>query len=196
LVNVLGKKTIVFDIDETLVSAQTCRKAADKIAYDQVIYLNGSKYSKVYLSFRPHLFDMLNELSKYFEIILYTCGTAAYAAAFTDCVQKKRPYFYHVLSISHCLFSPDNELYIKDLKILEEGRSLSDIIIVDNRVESFFLQITNGIPITDYVGDKKDIMLQYLTTYLMSFLQVADVRKKIEKDFMINENLKEYSERD
>jgi hypothetical protein len=28
----------------------------------------------------------------------------------------------------------ENELFIKDLKILEEGRSMRDIIIVDNNI--------------------------------------------------------------
>lgn len=28
----------------------------------------------------------------------------------------------------------ENEIYIKDLKILEEGRSLKDIVIVDNNI--------------------------------------------------------------
>jgi hypothetical protein len=33
----------------------------------------------------------------------------------------------------------ENEIYIKDLKILEEGRNLKDVIIVDNTIQSFFL---------------------------------------------------------
>jgi len=33
----------------------------------------------------------------------------------------------------------ENDLYIKDLKILEEGRSMADMVIVDNMVQSFFL---------------------------------------------------------
>jgi hypothetical protein len=33
----------------------------------------------------------------------------------------------------------ENEIYIKDLKILEEGRSLKDVVIVDNTIQSFFL---------------------------------------------------------
>ena len=47
-------------------------------------------------------------------------------------------------------------MFIKDLKILEEGRSLSDVVIVDNNIQSFFLQLSNGIPIYDYTGDQND----------------------------------------
>jgi hypothetical protein len=35
--------------------------------------------AKAFLSFRPYLYEMLDELSKDFELILYTCGTASYA---------------------------------------------------------------------------------------------------------------------
>lgn len=34
---------------------------------------------KAYLSFRPHILDMLEELENDFELILYTCGTQSYA---------------------------------------------------------------------------------------------------------------------
>lgn len=43
---------------------------------------------KAYLSFRPFVFEMLDELYQHFELILYTCGTAAYAAAFSEAVHK------------------------------------------------------------------------------------------------------------
>jgi len=33
----------------------------------------------------------------------------------------------------------ENEIYIKDLKILEDGRQLKDVVIVDNNMHSFFL---------------------------------------------------------
>lgn len=96
---------------------------------------------KAYLSYRPYLFDMLNKLKDNYEIILYTCGTASYAAAFAESVERNggRRYFDHILCIQHCLYSMENEIYIKDLKILEEGRAMKDIVIVDNNVQSFFL---------------------------------------------------------
>lgn len=61
----------------------------------------------------------------------------------------------------------ENEIYIKDLKILEEGRNLKDVVIVDNTIQSFFLQLSNGIPIYDYTGDKSDKMLPALCDYLI-----------------------------
>ena len=85
----------------------------------------------------------------------------------------------------------ENEIYIKDLKILENNRSLKDIIIVDNNMHSFFLQITNGLPIYDYRGDKKDDLFLPLTQYLKSFLSVYDVRVKIDKDFKIKKFLEQ-----
>ena len=85
----------------------------------------------------------------------------------------------------------ENDMFIKDLKILEEGRSLSDVIIVDNNIQSFFLQLSNGIPIYDYTGDKSDEVLISLTAYLKKFRDVTDVRQKIDRDFQIKKLLEE-----
>ena len=48
-----------------------------------------------------------------------------------------------------------NGFKIKDLRIVK-NRSLGDIIIVDNLVHSFGLQLDNGIPILDFVDNKED----------------------------------------
>ena len=77
------------------------------------------------------------------------------------------------------------------MKILETGRNMPDVVIVDNNVQSFYLQLTNGIPIYDYEGDKEDTALLALTPYLRSFLAVADGRDKINTDFEIMKILEE-----
>jgi TFIIF-interacting CTD phosphatase-like protein len=43
-------------------------------------------------------------------------------------------------------------VYVKDLIILQSGRSLEDMVIVDNKIESYASNLENGIPITDYLG--------------------------------------------
>jgi TFIIF-interacting CTD phosphatase-like protein len=158
---------------------------------DETIQIKMTKFGagvKAYLSYRPYLFEFLDALRNHFELILYTCGTAAYAAAFSESVEKNggKRYFDHVLSLQHCLFSMENEIYIKDLKILEEGRSLKDVIIVDNTIQSFFLQLSNGLPIYDYTGDKAANVLPVLCDYLLQQIYpVPDIRVKIDKDFKI-----------
>ena len=73
--------------------------------------------------------------------------------------------------------------------MLLEKRNIKDIIIVDNRAISFALHFTNGIPINDYDGDKNDKSLIYLTQYLLSFINVNDVRQKIKVDFKLEKLL-------
>ncbi len=56
-----------------------------------------------------------------------------------------------------------NGFYIKDLRIIK-NRTLKDIILVDNLVHSFGLQIDNGIPILEYLKGKQDKQLIGLET--------------------------------
>lgn len=69
----------MFDIDETLVYA-THSKAefTNQSSIDTTIRIKVNRFGgaqKAYLSFRPYLFEMLDELEHDFELILYTCGT-------------------------------------------------------------------------------------------------------------------------
>jgi TFIIF-interacting CTD phosphatase-like protein len=75
-------------------------------------------------------------------------------------------FFSHVLSFNECFYYRDDQYHLKDLIILGGGRNLCDIIIVDNTIESFYLQLSNGIPIHDFEGDPKDRALLHLTVYL------------------------------
>jgi len=87
------KKTIVFDIDETLVYAGISQgdfqntDSIDTKIMIKVTRFGGSQ--KAYLSFRPYLLEMLNELHTDFELILYTCGTKSYSSSFVEAVLKK-----------------------------------------------------------------------------------------------------------
>lgn len=61
-------------------------------------------------------------------------------------------YFDHVLSRKQCLFVVEHQVYVKDLNILLGGRTLADMVIVDNKIESYASHLENGIPITDFIG--------------------------------------------
>jgi TFIIF-interacting CTD phosphatase-like protein len=85
-----------------LVYAATNR--AENKVVDEVIFIKLTRFGglvKAFLSYRPYLFEMLDELSSDFEIILYTCGTASYASSFAEAVEKRgsKKYFDNILSL-------------------------------------------------------------------------------------------------
>lgn len=51
------------------------------------------------------------------------------------------------------------------------------MIIVDNLVQSFGLQLENGIPILEWNGEKEDQELKYLTDYLIKASYEDDLRE-------------------
>lgn len=87
---------------------------------------------------------------------------------------------------------------MKDLTILLEGRRIEDILIVDNKVESYASNLENGIPITDFLGQEDDTMLEQLERYLLRNIaseQCEDVRAVITRDFCVGgERIRELRE--
>lgn len=51
----------------------------------------------------------------------------------------------------------NNQLFVKDLKIL--GRKLENVVLVDNAPYSYMMQLSNGIPILNYLKGKDDDQL-------------------------------------
>ena len=68
-----------------------------------------------------------------------------------------------------------NGFYIKDLRIIK-NRGLKDIIIVDNLIHSFGLQLDNGIPVLEYLKGKDDVELKGMEDLLRDLANVDDVR--------------------
>ena len=77
---------------------------------------------------------------------------------------------------------------MKDLNILLSGRRIEDIVIIDNKVESYASNLENGIPITDFLGQDDDQMLEQLERYLLRCIgeSCEDVREVIIRDFNVN----------
>lgn len=61
-----------------------------------------------------------------------------------------------------------------------ENRSLADIVIIDDKVASYAIQLENGIPIMRFEGDSTDTHLQQISKFLMEKVKDAkDVRDVI-----------------
>jgi TFIIF-interacting CTD phosphatase-like protein len=68
------------------------------------------------------------------------------------------------------------------------GRRIEDIVIIDNKVESYASNLENGIPISDFLGQDDDQMLEHLERYLLRSIgdNCNDVREVIIRDFNVN----------
>ena len=178
---------MILDLDETLVHTSNSRlpntdytfaySDARKFNYLVPLLLN----MKVYMKLRPFLNEFLEGVSKKYELILYTASNPLYADRILNYIEHSNKYFSHRIYRLQCITLP-NRLY-KPLDFLLSNRSIRDIVIVDNRVQCFSMNIRNGIPIKSFYGDVNDKELLKLAEYLDELSRVRDVRKKLLKDF-------------
>jgi Dullard-like phosphatase family protein len=171
-----GKKTLVLDLDETLILAMK-RKP---VVYDTVLSYNGCDV--IYLKLRPFLKEFLEDMQKLYELIIYTSAEQAYANAALDFIEQEQRYFSHRLYQTQCLRRGDKYLF-KNLELLCSNRNMNDIIIVDNLVRNYSLSVRNGIPISDYKGDDNDHQLVHLAIYLRKLATETSIPEAINRDF-------------
>ncbi len=115
---------------------------------------------------RPGLKEVLRELKKHFELIIFTSSSKIYCdGILKNVIECEETFFDHKLFKNH-LAAPRNYIggsrqmssqkgdpsgtLIKNLDILLSGRTLSDLLIVDNRSAMYCDHVLNGIPISDY----------------------------------------------
>ena len=155
--------TLVLDLDETLIHFK----------------VNPKNNVEGVLKVRPGVTEFLDELDKYYELIIFTGATQEYANLLIDAIEENKIYFEHRLYRQHMIII-DNE-FVKDLTRI--GRPLDKIVIVDNMPQNYRLQRENGINIKSFWGeDIYDCALINLKTILINIAQEeGDIRKGLEK---------------
>ncbi|CAK59009.1 unnamed protein product (macronuclear) [Paramecium tetraurelia] len=185
-------KTIVFDLDETLIH---CNENA-QIPGDVILpitFPNGETV-QASINIRPHAQKVLQTLSKHFEIIIFTASHSSYANIVIDYLDPKRQWISHRLFRENCVQTPEGA-YVKDLRVLG-NRKLSNVLLVDNASYSFGKQIENGVPIISFYDNYDDQELLHLQNYLLSFRHEKDVRDLNQRMLKLNQfiNYKELKE--
>ena len=168
------KKTLVLDLDETLVHSQFQPFSVPSDVTLE-IELEGETH-EIHVLIRPGVQEFLENMSKLYEIIIFTASVSKYAAPLLDILDPKkfcnfRLYREHCTSINSC--------FVKELRRL--GRDLKNIIIVDNSPMSYALNPENGLPIPTWFDDKSDRELYNLSSVLEFLSFVPDVREYITK---------------
>lgn len=136
--------TLVLDLDETLIHFEE----------------NPDGTSQFLI--RPFAQNFLKEISKYYEIVIFTAALKDYADFILDRLDTEGV-ISHRLYRNNCSFSEN--VYQKDLTKL--GRDLAKTLIVDNNAENFQQQPNNGIYIRSWYKDPNDEALKKLAPLLV-----------------------------
>lgn len=163
----IGRKTLVLDLDETLVHSSFSKIRKPDIVI--TIELDG-EHHEVYVAKRPGVDEFLVRVAQIYEVVVYTASMAKYANPLLDKLDT------HGV-VTHRLFREACTRvaagYAKDMSKL--GRPLQDVIIIDNSPTCYSLQPDNGIPIKTWRDDASDRELVDLTPILAALAEVKDI---------------------
>ena len=166
-----NKKTLILDLDETLVHSSFTPFEKNDIILE--VDFEGIMYN-IYVLVRPFAKEFIINVSKYFEVVIFTASIPKYASPLLDILDKQKN-IKHRLYREQCTFI--NGLYIKDLKRL--NRPLKDLIIVDNSPLAYAFNEENGLPIKTWYDDYSDNELQKILPLIIFLSNVNDVRTHI-----------------
>lgn len=156
--DVKGRKTLVLDLDETLVHSSF--KPPIKTDIVLPIDIEG-RICNVYVLVRPGCLQFLTEVAKYYEVVIFTASLSKYANPLMDILDQNQVAPQRLFR-EHCTFH--NGLFVKDMARL--GRPMKDIIIIDNSPTSYGFQPENGMPILSWYDEKNDTKLYELIPVL------------------------------
>ena len=175
------KKTLILDLDETLVHSSFTPFEKNDIILE--VDFEGILYN-IYVKVRPYAEQFLKNVSKLFEIVIFTASISKYASPLLDILDKESNITFRLFR-EHCTYI--NGIFIKDLKRL--NRNLKDVIIVDNSPIAYAFDSENGLPIKTWYEDPYDTELKKIEPLIVFLSKTKDVRIYIDKFVDDNEIL-------
>ena len=173
-----GKKTLVLDLDRTLVySSET---PVDKADFS-ISYQCWGSVEEVHVRKRPGVDEFLQTVSKHFEVVLFTSGTPEYGTALLDILDPEGFLHFRLFRDSQSMGIGGG---VKDLSRL--GRDLAKTVIVEDEPARFCRQPKNGIHIEPWCGNPQDTALYELVHFLDLVKHADDVRDVLAKHPFMN----------
>lgn len=163
-----GKKTLVLDLDETLVHSSF--RPIPSPDYVIPVEIDG-RIVDVYVLKRPYVDHFLRAVGQRFEVVVFTASLGKYADPLLDLLDRSGVVRWRLFREA-CY--PYEGSYVKDLQCM--GRSLTDVIIVDNSPHSYAFQPENAVPIGTFIDEMDDQELLECLDTLLAVERSQDVR--------------------
>jgi NLI interacting factor-like phosphatase len=165
------RKIIIFDIDDTLLCT--------------IGQVDGKEPIVV---MRPHYHDVLQKLSVYYDIWVWTAAVKEYGEyVINKYIDPSKTLIKNAFYRDQCIQILDS-IYLKDVRIFENV-SLSKVAIVENQLISFCMNIDNGFLIDSYNGGEDDELLTVLDFFGIA-AKDKDIRTKLVETFRINDSIR------
>jgi len=165
----LKRKTLILDLDETLVHSTIKTVTHHHITVD--VAIDGLTCT-FYVIKRPHVDLFLQKVAEWFEVVIFTASMQQYADPLIDQLDPLRLVKGRLFRES-CL--PKEGNFVKDLGLI--GQDLTATIIVDNSPIAYSHNKENALPIENWMGDNpQDDALLNLLPFLNALRFTSDVR--------------------
>jgi len=165
----IGRKTLVLDLDETLVHSSF--RVVQNADITITVEIEG-EFHQVYVRKRPGCDEFLIRVAQLYEVVIYTASMSKYANPLLDKLDTFNVCTFRLFREACTRHSSG---YVKDLSRL--GRDLKHVIIIDNSPTCYLLQPDNAIPIRTWRDDIHDRELLDLIPILYSLADVDDIPK-------------------
>lgn len=167
----LKKKTLVLDLDETLIHSLSRTPGFSQGHMVEVKFQN--QFATLYTVLkRPFCDEFLDQVSQWYNLVVFTASVQAYADPMIDWLEKDRKYFVQRYYRHHCTQTPMG--YVKDLGLVDP--ELSNVLIIDNSPISYCHNQSNGVGIEGWINDPSDTSLMALIPFLSALRFTTDVR--------------------
>lgn len=185
------KKVLVLDLDETLIHSLSrgAPRSLGASGSSHMIELRVNNVATLYHVYkRPFCDFFLREVSKWFELQIFTASVREYADPIIDWLEsdiidhKSLPVGQQARVFTKRYYRNDCTFrtgvgYIKDLSLyFSHGDELKNVIILDNSPISFALHEDNAVMIEGWINDQNDRDLLNLLPMLYSLSICIDVR--------------------
>ncbi|CAN6985693.1 unnamed protein product [Brassica oleracea var. botrytis] len=165
------KRTIVLDLDETLVHSSMEPPVRANVDFMVRLKIQGVVIP-MFVVKRPGVTEFLDRIGKNYRVAVFTAGLPEYASQVLDKLDTNRV-------ISQRLYRDSctdmNGRYAKDLSLVAKT-DLGSVLLVDDNPFSYSLQPDNGVHIKPFVDDMEDQELMKLAEFFDGCYQYEDLR--------------------
>lgn len=187
--DMVGKKTLVLDLDETLVHSHqdgVSRAFTDRPNnppdFTLRVFIDGRRV-KFLVHKRPHVDFFLDVISKWYNLVVFTASMEIYGNAVANFLDNNRGILTRRYFRQDCEYVSGGG-YTKNLKAVE--KDLARVFILDNSPAAYRANLNNAIPINSWFSDAHDTSLLNLLPVLDALRFCSDVRSVLSRNLHLH----------